>query len=381
MRYIRVLLLMLITQMFILSCGQLRVDGSQNPIVSTTPTLMIDSIPTETQISNSESINSLGNTLKTDMIFNVENYDKDVWNFFPIEKNIPSDLEILDVPTNVYSIAFSPDGTVWVGSFPGLWNYKNNRWSSVLKRDGLLSNNVDTVSMAPNGDMWIGARDGVSYFDGKSWKTFQLEMAYEVAASPGGTAWVIHVINSEDGRDHGTVSFYDTDGWHSIFDEASAFSPTSLTVALDGTVWIGTWASGIIRANQNSIMQYGLDTFSIHESSGGNCGLCVSAIEMAPDGHLWAIKAQSGIVHFDGETWVTYPYYTEGKPTSLAISKENRVWIGELLGNVVAYKEKDQWYTFSDLPFSKVYDIEIASDGAVWFGTEKGIYLYEELAP
>ena len=85
MRYIRVLLPMLITQMFILSCGQLRVNGSQNPIVSTTPTPIIDSIPTETQISNSESINSLGNTLKTDMIFNVETIVHYICQFMTLE--------------------------------------------------------------------------------------------------------------------------------------------------------------------------------------------------------------------------------------------------------------------------------------------------------
>ena len=204
------------------------------------------------------------------------------------------------------------------------------------------------------------------------------KLSNDIAASPNGSIWVANNIQYNNGEIHRVVSFIDSIYWHVVIDDAIGVSVSQITISPDGVIWLGTVSEGIIRVDGQNFTQFPIGTFKNYQYSGGVCGLCVGAIEIAPDGTTWAMIANSGLVHFNGIEWTTYPYYTDGGPKTIAVTEDGIVWVGEVFGNVIAYMEQGKWFTFSGLPFNKVYEIQIAPDGAVWFGTGEGLYIYRE---
>ncbi len=302
-------------------------------------------------------------------------YDEINWMFYALTDHLPT--MATGQGNLLSSIAFSSEGVAWVGSSAGLWRYKNGSWTAFLKRDGMLSNSARDVAVAPNGDVWIGSYEGTSHFDGETWRTHPLSNVKVVEVAPDGKIWVAHTVSTKLGKLNKGVSFFDDTDWQVYIDETDEIGVGLITFTLDGTAWFGTSTTGIVRLDGDVSTQFPLETFHSYPSSGGVCGLCVSAFGTAPDGTLWAMIASKGLVHFDGETWRTHPYYTDGGPKAIAVS-EDRVWVGEVFGHVVAFMENGQWYTFSGLPFDKVYDIQISPSGAIWFATGDGLYIYKK---
>lgn len=303
-------------------------------------------------------------------------YEEQFWTFYSLDDHFPP--EINNQGNFIGSIVFSPEGIAWVSSSVGLWRYDKSGWRSFLEQDGMLSNSTNSVAVAPNGDVWVGSHVGVSKFDGDAWQTFPIQGINSLAISPNGSVWISHDVMNSDEERHRFVSLFDGTDWQIIVDESYGVIVGQIAVDMDGAIWISTNRDGIIKIDGEEIINFPLGTFENYYKSGGVCGLCVGAIEIAPDGTTWAMVANSGLVHLNGDVWVTYPYYTDGGPKTLAVSDEGNVWVGEVFGNVIALMENKQWYAFTDLPFNKVYDIQIAPDGSVWFGTGEGLYIYRD---
>lgn len=303
-------------------------------------------------------------------------YEEPFWTFYSLDDHLPP--EIMNQGNFIDPIVFSPDGIAWIGSSAGLWRYDKSGWTSFLEQAGMLSDSISSVAISKNGDVWVGSWEGVSQFDGDSWQNYPMPNVIDIAVSPNGSVWVVHQIQYSNGDLHRVVSLFDGNDWHVVIDDAFGISVNSIEIDSEGVLWLGTIRKGIITLNYGSFFQFPIGTFKNYQYSGGVCGLCVGAIEIAPDGTLWAMVANSGLVHFNGVDWTTYPYYTDGGPKTIAVSDEGVVWVGEVFGNVIAFMENEQWYAFTGLPFNKVYDIQIAPDGAVWFGTAEGLYIYRD---
>ena len=352
-----------------------------------TEAILIDPYPTETQKRVTTPFVTISPvpTEKTSFI-NVP-YEEAHWNFYSINADI---LERTENRGEVIlgSFTFSQDGNAWmkISGESSILRYENGKWTTYKSPLELWAGGFNSLAVGTDGDVWLAAWDGVFQFDGQNWKTHSSFRAMDILVTPDGTVWITHEVLGPSGTAEGVyrgVSYYDGVDWQTIIDKTDDLYVNNMAVSPNGALWIGTNSSGILMFYENIWTHYTLDTFPDYPMSGGgySCNQCVRVFDVAPDGTLWVMLVTAGLVHFDGETWITYPYYMPegyGIVTAIAASNEGKVWVGESLGRVVSFIEDGQWHTFSNLPFSIVYDIEIAPDGAVWFSAKEGLYIYRE---
>ena len=67
----------------------------------------------------------------------------------------------------VFSMAFEPNGTLWVATSDGLYRYDGYDWQRFSKEDGLPSDFIRCVTRLKNGELWVGTDHGAGVFDGK----------------------------------------------------------------------------------------------------------------------------------------------------------------------------------------------------------------------
>ena len=58
---------------------------------------------------------------------------------------------------SVSSIAISPDGSIWVGTYAGVYHGDGETWEHFTTADGLPANNVNAVYVDSSGVVWVGA--------------------------------------------------------------------------------------------------------------------------------------------------------------------------------------------------------------------------------
>jgi ligand-binding sensor domain-containing protein len=100
---------------------------------------------------------------------------------------------------------------------------------------------------------------------------------------------------------------------------------------------------------------------------------------------MWVGTVFSGLVKFNGTTWITYNISNSGLPDnnirSLAMDLNGSVWIGT--GDGLAKFDGFNWEIFntsnSDLPGNKINSIAIDENGIIWIGTNnKGLASFND---
>ena len=100
-----------------------------------------------------------------------------------------------DDPIEALSIGL--DGSLWIASCTnGITRFKENRWKTYFKSNGLADICVLGLAVSQDGNIWAGTTDGLSVFDGSSWKSFRTQEGLadnyiqDVIADPDGTIWI-----------------------------------------------------------------------------------------------------------------------------------------------------------------------------------------------
>ena len=110
------------------------------------------------------------------------------------------------------SIAFGPDGTLWVHSrdpegddwnSAGLARFDDPGWTTFTEADGVQNWGgqgflaTDLLGVAPDGSLWMNGAPGgsgcggVDHYDGKTWSTFLRESCvHDLALAQDGSVWV-----------------------------------------------------------------------------------------------------------------------------------------------------------------------------------------------
>jgi ligand-binding sensor domain-containing protein len=119
-------------------------------------------------------------------------YDNNKW------KSIPTPWSKAPGSPEAFTSAVDKNGVVWFGlSFNpqvglepydkcgyrdddahevGVYSFDGKKWKHYTVADGLVDNKICTIAVSPDGSVWFGSFDkGLSRFDGKTWKTFSIE--------------------------------------------------------------------------------------------------------------------------------------------------------------------------------------------------------------
>jgi signal transduction histidine kinase/ligand-binding sensor domain-containing protein len=237
-------------------------------------------------------------------------------------------------PPDVWALAQSPDGYLWLGTGSGLFKFDGVRFEKLQLPAGehLPSFNVNAIYADGTGDVWIGFVSGdISRLHAGHLKTFRPVLpgapVYQIAEDRRGIMWA-----ALKGLGHGGGLVRYSDGKWEVVGEGSGFtggSTSSLVAARDGNLWVATETTLFV-------LRPGAKMFEVV----GGPLRDGDRVLQAPDGGIWlssgssdglrAVAPQSGntgadsperpaaptphapasnhaIIDRDGTLWGTYP--------------------------------------------------------------------------
>ena len=245
------------------------------------------------------------------------------WRDYTTADGLPDD--------TVQALAFSPDGTLWIGMKEGgVAQLAGGNFHNFTVDDGLGSNNVKDIVITADGVVWAGTAAGLSRYDGKQWVT----------------------LTTKDGLVHNIVN--------------------GLALTGKNNLWIATEAG---------ISYYDQTTWTNYTPDGGSGRTNVKDVAIAGNGDVW-FATFNGVSRFNGSEWA---YYNIGDGLSLDVYKavgagpDGSVWLGSS-GEAADRYDGSQWTSYKADMGPTVYIAAIVADktGIMWFGTEgDGVYRYD----
>jgi two-component system sensor histidine kinase ChiS len=171
------------------------------------------------------------------------------------------------------------------------------------------------------------------------------------------------------------LSRYDGAAFHNV-DEDDGLPGNdirSLFEDREGRLWVGT-TRGAARIDSQGITALG-------EAQGFPAGYGkydggVLAIDQDRDGRLWFAVLGVGLLVFDGQTWDRIDHedgLQDTRVTDVALDRDGALWISTLTG-IERYLDGEwtNWDADDGLPASPVFCVDVDRNGAVWVGFNEG---------
>lgn len=287
------------------------------------------------------------------------------------------------ISVSAKEIKFHPNGDMWLaGVHDGNQLQAAGRltsggvWTTYNQADGLPGNFSTSVTFDHAGHVWLGFDysnypPGIARFDGSSWFLHHWFNGFDgghvstVGTEPAGNIWTAGTNVS--GRVNNAWTTYlagipTAIGYDMI---------TTLHVAPDDRIWVGTHRSGAV-AFDGQVWQH----FTKAQGLGGEI---VDAITTDHDGTLWFGTSReefdvvgAGLTRFDGQTAQTFTMadgLADNRIAALAVDEANDIWIAHPFSGV-SHKSGSGWATYSteDGLLSNRTKTIIAHDGDIWVG-------------
>jgi len=215
----------------------------------------------------------------------VSRFDGESWKTYSKKDGLFAD--------NVSGVAIAPNGDVWCthSASPdcGISHFNGESWTGLTPSDmGITSCNLMNIAFDPDGTLWASGGDAVLRFDGETWKSFGSESGLEIPVAlymdigPDGKVWVVG---------GGGVSCYDGSIWkHFSMAEIGTTGSSIIPLAADheNVVWLGVMDDGVFRYDGTSWEKFAPDDAPALNN--------VFSITVGPDGSLWFGTYQSGIL-------------------------------------------------------------------------------------
>ncbi len=270
------------------------------------------------------------------------------------------------------------DGSIWAGTDGGLKLISHDAVKTFTRKDGLFTDRVWALAKSPNGDLWIGTRwGGLSRMSGGVIENFGLKQGLP--------------------------------------------DPSVLTILADkdGSLWIGTDGGGLVRLKDNR--------FEPLPAGSGFLNDIVRCVFEDREGSLWVGTAGGGLARLSDQPFTVFSKregMTSNLVWSVAGSRSGGVWVGtadgisriEGVGRAAARVSSEldgmqAWPLFEDSrgdlwactqpkslhrfpsgnprsPQRRSWDLAVrcrtiaeTRDGAIWIGTDKGLYTIRNNAP
>jgi ligand-binding sensor domain-containing protein len=261
----------------------------------------------------------------------------------------------------VFAIGVDPRGHIWFGTNAGgTSTYKDGAWRTYFPMHGLADYWVYAFAFAKDGGVWIGTWDGVNLFDPKSGRftTFRKELiniwVYGIGIDATGRVW----FGTEGG-----VSMYDKGKWKSWTHADGLGAPNRAKLPPSSNTGLGTHSRHDLNIQVGDKESYNPDyVFAVHVDQRG--------------GGVWFGTWGGGATLFDGSG--SWKYYTTAEGLagnivySIAQSPDGAMWFGTNRG--VSRFDGKTWTTFSrGLAGQHVYAVVTEDNGDVWVGTKGAV--------
>ncbi len=321
------------------------------------------------------------------------------WAHFTTESGLPSD--------QVFCVAETPGGTVWVGTEKGLAWFDNFGWNAIDSSRGIPSTDISSIEPFGADSILVLTRDGVylgsRYHFSRLLSRDSLKDIQSVAPTDNGDILIL-----------GSVSLFAYSGGilRQIAPPARPILPRNLTRTRSGKIWLNT-SRGVYKGDGKSWRLVfpaevsAIRDFSVSEDTLGNGLAAMSwppemkgihewrragpthqnssertgsqqAMDLSPNGDAIVIY-QSGDIRFRRNgLWASIvpPPVEFTSSRIVKFRKDGDLWVGTEKGLFLFRASSKRWtylrHPFSD-PRNGVQEITQTSNGSIWLGTSDGI--------
>jgi signal transduction histidine kinase/ligand-binding sensor domain-containing protein/CheY-like chemotaxis protein len=236
--------------------------------------------------------------------------------------------------------------------------------------DGLPQNSILSLAQTPDGYLWAGSWEGLVRFDGVRFSTFDES---NTPALPDNA-----VRRLEVGRD-GTLWIATSRGLTGLRQGSFFFVPppegtamrdlVDLKAARDGSLWIATYGHGLFQRSG--------DSFRHFTARDGLASDSVAALVEDGQGLLW-VGSSGGLQWWNGESWsapLPFEGGKEGKTTaavrSLALAPGGTIWAGTEEGEVYQLQQGHmRRVPEASLPGVPITSLLVDREGSLWVGSQ-----------
>src|SRR6202048_818849 len=195
------------------------------------------------------------------------------------------------VSDNIDALAAGPDGSIWASTSMGILRINGEHRDLYLKGTEILGLHVDRKNI-----LWAGTNRGIARMDGGTWRYLPIPAGIQLTA--------VTAITGDD--EHG-LWFVDTrkglyrwmSGRITDFSEEPLFKGKSILAAHAdaGKVWFGLYEGGVVIFDGSR--------FHAYSESDGLASGSVNAVHVDDKATVW-IAAEGGLSRFEGQKFVTW---------------------------------------------------------------------------
>ena len=216
-----------------------------------------------------------------------------------------------------FDILVAPDGTVWLGTWTGLFAFRNNRLQAVPS----LSSPVATVGISGK-NLYAFGPDGSWSNEGGKWHRLQFRLPGSVRAflSDGrGGFWLATAVGL----------YHVVEGRVEVYrDSSELISADVRALAVDpqGRLWIGSLGGVTVYEQSRRV-----DAFTPKD---GLPTVWVNCVAKAPDGRMW-VGTDLGLARYDGRSWSvrhSRRWLLDDHVRDIAFDRRGTVWIATAKG-------------------------------------------------
>jgi len=256
-------------------------------------------------------------------------------------------------------------------------------WTLLDQRRGLLDNAVSAITVIGDREqIWVATAKGITVFTEKG------VAVYDKSNTPLETTPVTTMTHEADGviwlGAGNKVYRIDGDAWTIYSDTyvlASAFpvgAITALTVANEGTLWIGSDQGELCRFDPAIVTCQAFFTKTDFNSSSG-----ITGITLDDQGRLYVALAQDGVRVYDGQAWQPYQAPAEwlsiNRVRAFAQDALGFLWLASEAGLYQLDPTAErvvQHFTAADTtyPVETITTLYAAPGGGLWVGGQGAAY-------
>lgn len=263
----------------------------------------------------------------------------------------------------VTDLLLARDGTLWVGTLGGVCRLRHGRFDSFAAHRGQTNEAVLALAQDGTSTVWIATPGGLRRYNGD-----QL-LPFDDADLPAD--WFTALVVDSAGKLFagtlaGGVGWLEEGVWHALepLPGGSNASVHAVEFAPDGSLWVAS-AQGLHRFDRETWL-------NLDSRPGQPPWRAVLHLEPAPDGTLWIVNQQSGLVHFDGDSFVEIRQEKGRLPAdsvSTVHATAKGIWVGTA-SRGLAFFDGKTWepFDFASLQVP-IQDIASAAGQALWVGT------------